>query len=364
MDFLGGLEFPTCPFPYIPPLLVATPSPLNSTLYIEIKHVNTQFTLSLLTFTYLFFGFYTAFHYNSIIILNRRNNHASLKNTYNSFYFVSLGVAFLLDDIRYLLFNSTNASLLGISSVLRRMSVLFQTSALLYQLKYRSSTNSLQDYLDNASNASSVIHSRASSTTPLLTQNAPTENDTKDSCFYKVIHTWNFYSYVTCSFSVVSILLAMHDDEIKPMYPVISLVCAIIQHIPVVYLAICISFNSQKTPHDSSDAIQNFGPSFSSKMILICSVFLDLLNWIEPSIVSRAFYWLAQQVQGDFAQNICIVPPWLWSVNSRLHHGWASWMDLYQWIGLLSSVLLFLFVKKEFDRNFKVISFLLISRFG
>ena len=76
-----------------------------------------------------------------------------------------------------------------------------------------------------------------------------------------------------------------------------------------------------------------------------------MIAWLlEPSqrnyLVERLI-----QVVGKTAV-ICVVPPRWWTdENSGERYGWASLMDAFDWMGGLGSLLLFYFMKLEFDRN-------------
>lgn len=112
-----------------------------------------------------------------------------------------------------------------------------------------------------------------------------------------------------------------------------------------------------------------FGPTTSTRILLVVSVILCQLHLIEPSVLSREFYHIASLAGVSAPQMVswaCVVPPWWWVDTDRpflsgarfaswdltpVGHGWASWVDLLCWIGFAGVVGLYRFVKAEYCRN-------------
>jgi len=126
------------------------------------------------------------------------------------------------------------------------------------------------------------------------------------------------------------------------------------------------SSSSSSSSHDATHAARfRSGPTALSKILLTISVIAGVSLWIEPSILNRGL----SQIGGDF----CISPPYLWrdqsahpsylssslSISSEFPqlrilsnvpdnvHGWASWMDIVQWVAYISIWLQFLFIRSE-----------------
>jgi hypothetical protein len=87
-------------------------------------------------------------------------------------------------------------------------------------------------------------------------------------------------------------------------------------------------------------------------MVLFLGLTLSMVAWLlEPSQRNYLAGKLIQAVLGKTG-NPCIVPPRLWAdENGGERYGWASLMDALDWMGGLGSLLLFYFMKLEFDRN-------------
>ncbi|KAL2920048.1 hypothetical protein HK105_200114 [Polyrhizophydium stewartii] len=138
------------------------------------------------------------------------------------------------------------------------------------------------------------------------------------------------------------------------------------------------------------------GPTLSTKLLFLFGVLLTCLWWAEPSLVNRAVearIRAAMDPAIDFEHYACVVPPWWWidgpasnaslaispATASDIHsaagihaaaaaaaaaaasaadprvaisaHGWASWMELLEWLGILGIWLLFAAVRAEYKRN-------------
>ena len=105
-----------------------------------------------------------------------------------------------------------------------------------------------------------------------------------------------------------------------------------------------------------------YGPSHYSKTILFFSSLFTLIYFIEPSLVYRI---LLNFKLDETIDSMCVVPPWWWVERNESivyiikAHGWASWIDLVQWVGGVGIFGFFVFMKTEYTRNMEVTLFLL-----
>ncbi|KAJ3368849.1 hypothetical protein HDU91_000230 [Kappamyces sp. JEL0680] len=96
------------------------------------------------------------------------------------------------------------------------------------------------------------------------------------------------------------------------------------------------------------------GPSLLSKTALSLGILLTVVFWMEPSVVFR-FVDLASHHPRNEAY--CVIPPWWWqrlksdAINLIPAHGWASLMDLVQWLGGFGVFCIYVFMKAEYKRN-------------
>ncbi|KAI9208610.1 uncharacterized protein BJ171DRAFT_577711 [Polychytrium aggregatum] len=148
----------------------------------------------------------------------------------------------------------------------------------------------------------------------------------------------------------------------------------ILQRIPIVVLMVLIittfptvSSLSASASARSSMYRRRFGPALSSRILLFVGVVFYLAWWIEPSVLSRGlmtWFRIAIEPDSSLVQRVCSIPPYWWRTpldattgngpddNADLH-GWASVVDLVQWIGGVGYLFLFLFVRAEYLRNMK-----------
>ncbi|KAI8918750.1 hypothetical protein BC831DRAFT_516105 [Entophlyctis helioformis] len=171
-------------------------------------------------------------------------------------------------------------------------------------------------------------------------------------------------------------------------------VLSALQFIPLLIMLFCIVTGSSQPPQrtqtsgrPSRRARRRQGPAILTKCLFCISVLMMSVWWIEPSLVSRA---IEQHIQGTmdpqtgYEGSVCVVPPWWWLEVPRntsaptmpdgqllpseafaataMHrggsdriglnaHGWASWVDVSQWVGMAGLWILFLAMRAEFKRN-------------
>ncbi|KAH6567243.1 hypothetical protein BASA60_009140 [Batrachochytrium salamandrivorans] len=176
---------------------------------------------------------------------------------------------------------------------------------------------------------------------------------------------------------------------------VVSLLISFLQAIPVVAFSILIFLSTPLNQGQSSTPTMRVsrrqqrlkGPSMLSKSLFIVGAVLSCMWWFEPSITSRIIQTHVQSTMlpgSSYESNICIVPPWWWLENTQEEeevdtsssnmlfdmtdsnasiylythrrvaiqaHGWASWMDVIQWLGLVGLCSLFSAMRLEYKRN-------------
>ncbi|KAI9014872.1 hypothetical protein BC832DRAFT_589355 [Gaertneriomyces semiglobifer] len=156
-----------------------------------------------------------------------------------------------------------------------------------------------------------------------------------------------------------------------------SVVMNLIQHIPILIIAAFIIFGaSEERPFVGSHQSrrhaqrQQHGPSLTARTMLLFALLLGMVWWVEPSIMSRGIDSVIKSAMASddslsYEGRMCAVPPWWWleirdddeSPMSLVPkppmqlHGWASWVDLFQWAGYASLWLTFAFVRNEYKRN-------------
>jgi hypothetical protein len=98
-----------------------------------------------------------------------------------------------------------------------------------------------------------------------------------------------------------------------------------------------------------------YGPSPISKSLLVVGAVFSLVYWFEPTLLFRALDFWYSHPQGI---HLCIVPPYWWLEIGQglgLAHGWASFMDILQWLGGFGLLSIFIFMKNEYNRNIEVL---------
>lgn len=147
-------------------------------------------------------------------------------------------------------------------------------------------------------------------------------------------------------------------DEQKPIsWPVLQILACLLQMIPLFILTFVIVTTPSlpvDTRYRSNQRV--FGPSKTSKFILVLAL-LSIFFWFEPSIMYRMLDSLWDHPKSE---SLCIVPPWWWIENGTTNflkikgiptHGWASVIDILQWIAGFGLYCYFFFMKSEYTRN-------------
>lgn len=133
----------------------------------------------------------------------------------------------------------------------------------------------------------------------------------------------------------------------------IFIILSVSQCCPVVWRAWqCISKANAEPPRQ--EEFSSRGPSSYANLILGIGLTLSMFAWLlEPSQRNYLVVWLVQIMgKTENPAELCIVPPqWSTEGNSGERYGWASLMDVLEWTGGLGSIVLFYFIKLEFDRN-------------
>jgi hypothetical protein len=192
---------------------------------------------------------------------------------------------------------------------------------------------------------------------------------------------WNYFqSYLLSTSSVIiliwvlrvtTLLLTMYlflisdttrlGDSVGPKefdsWPILQTIGATIQVIPLIYHVFVIVV-TPALPLPNSRSSRLYGPSATSKSILVISCWATLLFWFEPSLVHR----LLEIITHPSNESTCIIFPYWWvdrngtmTLSKILPaHGWASTMDLFQWIAGLGGYGIFYFMKQEYTRNMEV----------
>ena len=133
-------------------------------------------------------------------------------------------------------------------------------------------------------------------------------------------------------------------------WSIASILASIVQYIAIMQLTIKILIG---IPIQDGSR-QKEGPSITSKLILFMGTLCIFCFVMEISVMNRLL-----GLKGE----MCIVPPWWWInptsilelvIKNRPVHGWASLLDLVQWVGIGGYVLIFLFMKKEYERTMHV----------
>ena len=141
-----------------------------------------------------------------------------------------------------------------------------------------------------------------------------------------------------------------YQPRILANYPVFLIIASLAQQLPLFPLTFEILSEKSLVIDPESDLAGKTGPTLTAKAYLLGGIIFGCIWWIEPSILSRFLVAFVKSLSGTFAVQMCIIPPWWWGDFDKLR-GWASWMDLLQWLGLLGVFFLFLFMKMEFNRN-------------
>ncbi|KAI8898766.1 hypothetical protein BC833DRAFT_620033 [Globomyces pollinis-pini] len=170
---------------------------------------------------------------------------------------------------------------------------------------------------------------------------------------------------------------------LQDTWSIFPLISSIIQIIPLLVL----TFEIVTTPALPLETVVNthsrrtrnrvYGPSKTLKCLLLVSIVASLVYWLEISIVARILNVISPQPPSSAT---CIVPPWWWVernnftmvpiniqeyqkpvkiithgidsfMKSNTELGWASRMDGIQWIGSLSLIGIFFFMRQEYTRN-------------
>eukprot|EP00842_Homolaphlyctis_polyrhiza_P000754 jgi/Hompol1/167/HPOL_003017-RA len=171
---------------------------------------------------------------------------------------------------------------------------------------------------------------------------------------------------------------------------VVIVVMSIIQIIPLYVLVFIIATTDAQSRQGSLTVSprsrrrrRRYGPTSFTKLLFFAGVVLTTLWWIEPSLTSRAIeshILTTMDPRVGYEGSVCIVPPWWWievpanttmpsnnaatistlpqalsmQIPDRVAlkaHGWASWMDVGQWIAFLGLWCLFVATRAEYKRN-------------
>jgi hypothetical protein len=360
------------------------------------------------------FGVATIFKYNQVKIFNRSITHPSITNKEYVGFFMLLAISFIIDGIRY----STNlpfqippennfqdaedhwvvgphvidAWLLVGSSLLRSVALMFLTLALNQQRLHRSSAAA--NPLDNPARTSSETepllrhpssnpnfginyrsHSYPGAGTPLFETSAPEDPISHEEVLAQTSLLTRTKEYLLSMASIIvifwglrlTILLLTIDgtrlgDSIGPKdtqsWPLLQSFGAVLQLSPLLYLTFVILV-TPALPLNNSRSSRIYGPSATCKFVLLVSTCTTLIFWLEPSLVHRLLEFTTGQASSE---SRCIIFPYWW-VDKQYSfgqpkvlpaHGWASTMDLIQWIGGMGVYGYFYFMKQEFTRNMEV----------
>ncbi|KAI8905609.1 hypothetical protein EDD86DRAFT_249182 [Gorgonomyces haynaldii] len=145
-------------------------------------------------------------------------------------------------------------------------------------------------------------------------------------------------------------------------WPVLLIIGGLLQYGSLLWLSCRILL--QHTPQQrGTRSRRQIGPLLWTKVLFFIGTLLILVWALEISVVSR-FITETVDVWGQsklsLQGNLCAVPPWWWIDKDSVSftgkkvyvaHGWASWLDILQWLGLLGYICIFSAVKREFKRK-------------
>lgn len=140
-------------------------------------------------------------------------------------------------------------------------------------------------------------------------------------------------------------------------FPVLDTIASLMQYFIVVFAAVFIICGEEEPVLVAgSDVLVYQGPTSRTKMLFAVGTLLYLVWVVEVSVLHRVLGL-------SNTDDVCIVPPYWWirvgGDSLRLggvymksgEHGWASSMDMVQWIAALSFVVFYIAVRKEFKRT-------------
>jgi len=306
--------------------------PHNLTSVIAFPSVS--FVYMFLGFISLCFGSWTAFRYNSVPVnqtKERKGNTRtetvrknSVSNTLWILYFMSLCLRATFDAVRFALVRETeivmDETLSLFSLSLFGLSVLLLTLALEHQRKYRSFLPDQKKSRNEQINSDSLKG----------------DNPEKDRLIKRTNKVFILLRIplILFLFYLAAIFVAFFVDQRETFYLFLSFY--ILQRVPLIILLAVIVLYSSWEPKK--------GPSKVNRVVLTVGILLNLVNEIPLTM------WSFLIIKPGTGTDPCIVG------------GVASAVDIIHIFFLLSQILLFVFLRKEFFRNSKHCVWKIISK--
>ncbi|KAJ1555477.1 Terminal nucleotidyltransferase 4A [Nowakowskiella sp. JEL0078] len=182
-----------------------------------------------------------------------------------------------------------------------------------------------------------------------------------------ILLSWEFIFFFLWFLHVATICFLANNSSVfvasplKAFSAAVYLVVSFLQHTPIVIIFISIILSPSHIIVASSDRRnmirQRHGPTRITKIFLVVSISFGIFFWVEPSRLSRVVLESIGRGDENCIQDlICIVPPNFWDDVSNCEskksgkHGWASLLDVFQWMGFTSLISLLFFIKTEHYR--------------
>lgn len=289
----------------------------------------------------LLFGLAASIFYNSVPVYEKKEHlgvvstnerlarKSEVSNTLWIMYFLSMTLRCLVDTLRFSLWKNSkrpvsikdDIALVALSLACFGVTSFFLTLSLNHQRLHRSEF-------------SSKIEKRSqknSQTTDRLINNSINVKAPKSLTerIKRLVFRIEAFFVILLGIYLLSVVALFASNFIAPdiyLYIFLSIYC--LQRVPIVILTFIIVFN-----------INEEGPKWGTKLLLVFGVFLSLLNEVPETILSHFFnVWDGWKYKGHNAEQCFIF-------------GWFSGVDIIHFCYILAQVFFFIFLIIEFQRN-------------
>jgi hypothetical protein len=388
LDFIGGEPLLSCP------PTQTLPEPIFWGIHSPTITMNNSIQAAL----FLSFAITIAFRYSRIRLFGRTIKSSYISNHLWIWYFISIGLCATIDAVRYSLnlpfyvyskpsspvnpntdlefwrheiTNLKNADngLLLTSTIIRCIGMLFLMLALRWQHRFRSGAVPLKDTFmpryrrfpsDDDETASLMSPAQSSSESPARTNVSETRNG---SYIEWMLISLFFFQIISLYLNVMPPV----NSSLSGVFFIVFIGLLLVQQVILLVLSVVVLLAPTSPSSSSTEYIlslsagenQPEGPSRSTKLYLVIGMFCHTVGfWLPLNLVSRLFFILTgtstfglKKGLDDSNSSLLNGDQSSWySCYPLFNHPLFSLVDLFQFIGIIGGVFLFLFVRSEFKR--------------